>query len=246
MFSALAGLVAAGALVAIYQMPRSIVFLIAVGLWWILIALAHWFFSFEKKHFFLHFATSVTLVSLLSLVEWRPLAWFIIALSIPLFAFVWHWSAVMSRQHTALSYKTWRRIIMMLWVLNVFGWSSGLFSLSIFFQHISHVFLAFVGAAFAAAVAATNWHVYFDAKIETFAFWIGTLWLLAYEIIWILHYLPLGYFTLGLVFTWVWYLLQLFIRFHLTRGGILWQKQKVFLISNTALFISVLYIARWI
>lgn len=246
MFSALAGLVAAGALTSIYKMPRSIVFIGAIGLWWALIFLSHWFFSFEKKHLFLHLSTSVTLVSLLSLLEWQPLAWFIIALSIPLFAFVWHWSAEMSRQHTALSYKTWRRIIMMLWVLNVFGWASGLFSLSIFFQHISHVLLTVAGATFAAAVAGSNWHVYFDAKIETFAFWIGMLWLLAYEIMWVLHYLPLGYFTLGLALTWVWYLLQLFIRFHLTRGGVLWRKQKVFLISNAALFISVLYIARWI
>ncbi len=245
-FSGLAGVVAAAALIGIYKIPRPIIFLIVAGLWWGLIILAHWFFSFEKKHLFLHLATSVTLVSLLSLIEWRPLAWFIIALSVPLFAFVWHWSAEMSRQHTALSYKTWRRIIMMLWVLNVFGWSSGLFSLSIFFQHIPHVLLALVGAVFASTVAAANWHVYFDAKIETFAFWIVILTLVMYEVMWVLYYLPLGYFTLGLLYTWMWYVLTLFIRFHLTRGGILWQKQRIFLISNALLFISVLYIARWI
>lgn len=245
-FAGLAGLISAAALTGIYNMPRLVVLITALVLWWGLVALAHWFFSFEKKHLFLHIATSITFVSLLSLIEWRPLVLFIITISIPLFGFVWHWSAEMSRQQTALSYKTWRRIIMMLWVFNVFGWMSGLFALSIFFQHVSNVLLAFVGSLFAASVAAVVWHVYFDARMKTFAFWISLLGFLTFEIMWVLHYLPLGYFTLGLLATWLWYLLQLFMRFHLTRGGIIWEKQRAFLVGNAILLVAILYIARWV
>ena len=245
-FSALSGVISAAALFVMCRFPEPVIFLSTVFVWWLLIIGAYWFFSFEKKHLFLHLATSITFVSLMSLVEWQPLVVLLIVLAIPLFGFVWHWVAEKSRHQTSLSYKSWRRVIMMLWVLNMYGWMTGLFSLLIFFQNISRVLVSILGACFAAAVAAMVWHVYFEAEIKTFGFWMAIVALLVFEIIWVLYYLPLGYFTLGFVATWLWYLIHLFIRFRLTRGGIIWEKQRLFLGINVCLFTFILYIARWV
>lgn len=245
-FSGLSGIVSAAALFSMYRFPEPPVFLGVTAVWWALIISAYWFFSFEKKHLFLHLATSITSISLMSLVEWKPLVVLIVLLAIPMFGFVWHWVAEKSRHQTTLSYKSWRRVIMMLWVLNVYGWMSGLFALLIFFQTISSLVVCVLGACFAAAVAGMIWHIYFEAEIKTFAFWMSIVALIVFEMMWVLHYLPLGYFTLGFVATWLWYLVHLFVRFRLTRGGIIWQKQQWFLVVNAVLFTLILYIARWV
>lgn len=245
--SALAGIVSAIALGFMHTMQGRPVFFVALGIWWAIIIASHWFFSFEKKHLFLQLSTSLSLVCLLSLIDgWNPLSWFIILLSIPMFAFVWHWSAEMSREHAEFSYKTWRRIVMMLWVMDVFGVMSGLFSLPIFFQNTSHAIVALLGAVISAGTAAMIWQLYSDVTTRDIFFWSGILALAMFEAIWILLYMPLGYFVLGLVATWVWYVIQLFMRFNLTRGGVIWKQQQLFLITNAILFTMILYLARWV
>jgi hypothetical protein len=52
---------------------------------------------------------------------------------------------------------------------------------------------------------------------------------------------------LGFLFTWVWYIINLLIRFNLTAQGIIWKKQLFFLISNFILyFLFLFFFVRWI
>ena len=71
--------------------------------------------------------------------------------------------------------------------------------------------------------------------------------LVMWEVMWVMHFLPLGYLSLGALVAWLWYLLQLFVRFHLSKQGVVWKKQIIFLLSNLVLYFSVLYFfVRWI
>jgi hypothetical protein len=57
---------------------------------------------------------------------------------------------------------------------------------------------------------------------------------------------PLGYFTSGLLLTWMWYIVWLMLRFFISEEGINWNRQRWFLLTNAILvgiFLSLL--ARW-
>jgi len=58
--------------------------------------------------------------------------------------------------------------------------------------------------------------------------------------------LPLGFFASGLFLTWFWYDLWLLTRFNLSKDGIIWKKQRFFVIINIILMIAFLaFVVRW-
>jgi hypothetical protein len=69
---------------------------------------------------------------------------------------------------------------------------------------------------------------------------------LFFQISGVLLLLPFGVFSLGLLLTWIWYILALLARFYFTQRGIDWKEQWQFLVLNMVLFISViLFFLRW-
>lgn len=246
LLSLVPGAVSAIALVIIYMSPSAMSLLLVTLVWWGLLVWSHVFFKLNRSHVFLQLLTSFAFIALLSLVEGTLMAAFLIALSAIAFSFIWRWVTEVSRQTTGLQYKTWRRIIMMLWVFNVYAITTVLFSIPVFFQGTPRILMILLAGVCAAAVALMIWHTYFQTELYTFLLWGAVLAVVIMEAMWALFYLPLGYFGLGLLLTWIWYLLQLFIRFHLTKGGILWERQKMFLTVNAVAFASVLFLVRWV
>ena len=240
------GAIAALALSVLYAFPGLLVFLGTVAIWWIFIVVAHFFFSLSKIHLLLHLSTSFSLISLLSLVEWQFLVVLIVFLSVFFFSFIWRLSTEKSRLKQGLEYKMWRRIVMMLWVFNAYAWLTMFFSLPIFFQQVPSLLISVAGGACAALAAIMIWRLYFNVEKRAFVFWGVITAVIMFEVMWSMHYLSLGYFSLGLLATWLWYMLQLFIRFNMTKGGILWKKQYGFLAMNAVLFAITLSLVRWI
>jgi len=66
------------------------------------------------------------------------------------------------------------------------------------------------------------------------------------EIFWALYLLPFGYIVLGFFATWIWYVMLLLIRFHISTEGIRWKEQTRFLMGNGILFVAMLFLIRWI
>jgi len=57
------------------------------------------------------------------------------------------------------------------------------------------------------------------------------------ELAWAAQLLPFGYATVGALLTWIWYILQLLVRFHFSERGVDWKKQIPFLVGNIVLMI---------
>ena len=85
-----------------------------------------------------------------------------------------------------------------------------------------------------------------SSEFKKLAIWAIIFATAVFELMWVMIYLPFGYLALGLLTVWIWYLLQLFVRFHLTKEDIVWKQQISFLLVNLILYIFVLYIIRWV
>ncbi len=89
--------------------------------------------------------------------------------------------------------------------------------------------------------------MYFRVDRQSLLIWGWIVGLASIQLIWVIHMLPFAYGVLGLLATWVWYVMQLFVRFHLGERGILWRKQAIFLATNAVLFTAVLFFfVRWV
>lgn len=228
------------------QMQIRGLWFVAVILWLVFLWWSHWFFPFSKKSFFFHISTAIAFVSLFSLIEINFVLWFLVLLCGGVFLFLWQWSWMEVGHSTRFEFKTWRRLVMMVWVFNMYAWFTALFGLHLFYPELPLIVLATVAGLFAAFGAETIWSFYFKENMRKHALWMTVLGLIILESMWTIALLPLGYLALGLFLTWIWYLGQLFIRFHLSKGGIIWKKQRRFLAANVMLFSSILYIVRWI
>lgn len=242
----LSGLVAGLALFLIYLVQTRLVFAVVLLAWFVFLFWSSRFFSFEKKNIILEYSTAVAFVALQSLVEWRALHIFLTVLNSIVFVFLWYWSVRLQDSETGVTFKTCRRVVMILWVFNVYSWSTALFALHIFFSELPFVLLALVGACFGALSAGMIWNLYFKGAWKTFNLWFFVVALIVVELMWVMRQLPFGYLAMGFLLSWIWYLAQLFIRFHLSEQGILWKKQGLFLTLNAVLYGGVLYLARWI
>ncbi|MBI2989801.1 MAG: hypothetical protein HYY51_01245 [Candidatus Magasanikbacteria bacterium] len=244
--AAVSGLIAGLALFMIYLVQTRLSFTLVLLLWFLFLFWSARFFSFEKKNIVLHYSTAVAFVSLQSLVEWKSLHIFLSVLNAAVFVFLWYWSARAQESETGVQFKTWRRVLMILWVFNVYSWSTALFALHIFFENLPFALLAGIGACFGTLGAGMIWNLYFKGHMRTFGPWFFVVALIVAELMWVMRQLPFGYLAMGFLLSWIWYLVQLFIRFHLSEQGILWKKQRLFLALNTVLYGVVLYVARWI
>jgi len=144
-------------------------------------------------------------------------------------------------------YKPRRRMLMMFWVLSCFGFSSLFFASITFFQGMSFWIYSLILALYFSFSFIFIWKLYFVQSAQFFLFWALLSALLIWEFLWVLHILPFGYFVSAFFVVWLAYILQLFIRFELSEKGILWKRQRSFLLGNLALFIFILFIfIRWV
>jgi len=146
----------------------------------------------------------------------------------------------------AIKKKPLRRMTMMLWVYVGFCAIASAFAISVFFPRFPFWILLIAVASVLGCASFFIWRLYYALTMRAAAVWILAVAIMMIEISWAIHLLPFGYFVLGLLVTWIWYILQLLLRFHLSNEGIIWKKQRMFLGLNTVLFILVMMVVRWI
>ena len=196
---------------------------------------------------FLVISTALAFVGLISLLEPVYLRYLLIFLATAIMFFLF--MRILQRDKVVLSYeeKPYRRMFMMLWVFNSYAFITFGFALSIFFPSIPFWIISFFVGALIGYISVAVWKMYFNVPTQNFFLRVVLIILMIWEVMWVMHLLPLGYFVLGGLTVWLWYLIQLFVRFYLSKMGIIWKKQIVFLISNLVLYFLVLYLfVRWI
>ncbi|MBU0596995.1 hypothetical protein KJ641_04180 [Patescibacteria group bacterium] len=203
-------------------------------------------FEVRRENILLILTTIFAFVGLTSLIEWREMLIFLNILcgfAVGLIFFITIHRAYALRHES----KPWRRIMMMLWVFDCYALATVILAFGIFFPGTPYWILAILIALVYALISVMIWKMYFAWPYRNFTLWFLVVLLVMSEIVWAMHYLPLGYLVLGVFITWIWYIIQIFVRFNLSKRGIIWKNQLWFLLSNAVLYILLLFFfAKWL
>jgi hypothetical protein len=147
--------------------------------------------------------------------------------------------------------KPFRRFVMIVWVFDAYALFSCLFAVGVLFQSEWPVWLEFIlipaSALVAGYISGEIWKMYVVGDKKAFLFWRVIIGFFVAELFWSLRLLPYGYLISGVILVWIWYVLQMLIRFHFQPQGILWKKQLPFLIGSAMVFILLaFFFVRWI
>src|SRR3989339_1097401 len=190
-------------------------------------------------------STVLGLAGLALVVEWQVVRYVLLFASGILLGALFS-KAVAGQTGLSHELKPLRRMVMMLWVFNLYAFSVSVFALGIFLNPVPVWLSSLVLAVIYGFISVEIWKLYFAIPGRRFALWTLVISLIFWEIIYIFSLLPLGYFISSLLIVWLWYLTHLLVRFHMGVQGIVWRKQIMFLIINLVLFFAVLLLfARW-
>lgn len=222
-------------------------FFFRILLWILLIRLVYYPREIRRVgHFFSLLFFFLGLSLLLIFVEWN-LSWYALGAVFVFFPWMSFW--ILPAEDKQLSfaskpYRRWRLIMNTFSVAGIWGGASAVISLDIF--GLGSWIWILAGAVLSTALSVWWWLEYETEKSSRFWIWTVVWFLLFVELGSALFLLPLGYLVNGLIMSWVWYLLWLLARFHLSSEGVNWKKQAPFYVSNFLLLILFLIlVVKW-
>ena len=233
-------------LLVILLFPDLFVALLSIAVWFGYMSYVAIAYRSQIYELLTQVFTMFSLLWLLLLVESLTLRWFLVAVSVPIFFFLIWMSSELTGRLVHIQEKPLRRVRMMIHVFNMYAGCLALFAVNIFFPAVPFAAVAAVGGIYAAVISLLIWKLYFKVPIREFILPLLVVALGVTELIWALHLMPFGYLAQGLLVVWIWYILQLLIRFHRSPRGIIWKEQIAFLCTNVVLFIAVLAFIRWV
>ncbi|MFA7245521.1 MAG: hypothetical protein WC070_05125 [Candidatus Magasanikbacteria bacterium] len=234
------------ALIVIKFFPNALAFLIALSLLFAYFAFISFVYNLDKTEVALNFMTAWSFVVLMVLVENKLFHYIFIVSAVLIYFFIAYWSRPQISHDLHVKEKPLRRMMMMLYVFNVYAFLIGAYAINIYFPNFSFVILSCMAALYSAFGAYMIWSLYFKTELKKLVVWSIIFATVIFELMWVINLLPFGYLASGLLTIWIWYILQLFVRFHLNREDIVWKKQISFLLVNFILYILVLFLIRWI
>lgn len=223
-----------------------VLFLFFLSIWIIFFLFLIFKYKIKKEQMILYCLNFVSFLIIFILVE-IPLLRIIICLFIPFtFVFINFWFQTNLKRPVYLKEKPLRRMMMFLLVFAVYSFLVAIFAFSIYFVKIPFFILAILTALYIFFISRMIWQMYFKIEIEKINYWSFFIALVIFELVLVFNFLPFGFFVSALLIGWLWYIIQLYIRFHLSPKGIIWEKQNKFLLLNLLLYIITLFIIRWV
>lgn len=243
------GLVSSAALFLISQFPYRSLFWSILPLWGVGLVSILWFlrrrYGIKTNCILLIATTVVAFTGLTLLIEWIFLRLFLVGSLGVILAFLGWWTLYGEASPIDVQ-KSVRRMMTMLWVFHAYALATVIFAIHILVQAVPFWILALLIAIFFGFISYMVWRLYINLPIRSLLFWVLLLIFFMIECVFVLELLPFGYLVLGLFLTWVWYILQLLFRFHLSRQGLSWRKQRKFLMVNSIAFVILFFVVRWI
>lgn len=235
------------ALLIIRSIPTALTLAIVLPLWFLFLYVADHVLLYargRKRITVLAISAAVGLTLLMSALDNINLT-LIVALAGSLFLGLLYALATIRGALLPPAQKRVRRYMVAAWTFTVYAIFNGQFAGIIFFPAAPWWLMTFASSAFSALAALFIWREYEPLSKPTEYTWFLVTLVSMIELTWVLTMLPFDYFVSGFVSAWVWYLLQLFIRFHVSRQGILWQKHIRFLLTNAvAMILFFVFVAR--
>jgi hypothetical protein len=157
------------------------------------------------------------------------------------------WLLPSTDQELSFALKPERRFRFFIAILGLAGMWSGIIAGKAFGVYLIHIGW-FVGVGtFITSLTSLWWWWEYGLPLGR-RFWQSLVasTLIVLEAAYAVTVSPLGFFEGGLLIVWLWYVLWLLFRFHLSADGIVWRKQWFFAVSNAVLMLLFLmFVVRW-
>lgn len=239
------------ALFLLVKFPNRLAFLAVCVVWAGLLLLCEWYLRRlrQSKQTILPvlFLTIFSFVSLLGIVEWNFLVWPFVFFLTGVVFLLFQSIAGDEENLLAVHQKPYRRIIVLVLSFDAYALLSTIYALSLFFTNIPFWLLTIIGGMIFGVISFMIWKMYFQLQTQQGIAWSFLMTFLIIELIWVVHLLPFGYLVSSFLVVWIWYILQLLVRFHFNPRDVVWRKQIWFLITSVILYIVLLvFFVRWV
>lgn len=225
--------------------------------WWLLIvsfiilgAMLYFVVSHAGvRHFFwwVYGFAELGLLLLFIVVEWPSALVLIAALGILSAIVILLWSRRVSAPIVFVREKPLRRAVSSVLALALFGFCAFMQARTVFFPNIYTIVISpFFQAGAAVGASFLVWSLYFQARIKDYIIPLVVVGVLIGQAALIIGLSSIGYLAGAFIISWLWYVLQLLMRFHFGNRDILWFKQRNFLFINAVLFIAFLLTVRYL
>lgn len=201
------------------------------------------------RHFFwwLYTFTQIGLLLLYTVVEWPSSLVIVTTLGVLSAVVILLWSRRVAAPIVFVREKPLRRAVSAALTLAVFGFCAFIQARSVFFPSTSATIMSPILQAITIMTASfLLWSLYFQAQVRDYLIPLAVVGLLALQAGILIGFSSVGYLVGALMICWLWYVLQLLIRFHFGNRDILWFKQRKFLIINAILFGIFLSLIRYL
>ncbi len=188
--------------------------------------------------------TVLSCIGLSTVMEWDLWRFFLAGFVGAAVALLFGWSV--TDGVVGLTHKPFRRMKMMLWVFDAYAIVTIFFALGVFFPEVPVWIFQLATGLLLSGISYMIWRMYYEAGIRELLIWMLIIGIVMIELVWAVQLLPFGYLVSGLLVTWLWYILQLLLRFHIGPEDVVWGRQRRFLLTNALLFAITLYLARWV
>lgn len=187
------------------------------------------------------------LMGLFVILEWSSAMLLTILLAIGSAITITFWSRRVPAPIVFIREKPLRRAVSLVITVALFAYISLGHALLVFFPmpwigSVIHPAVT-VAAAFAAYL---YWSLYFSPRDRAFVLPTAIVSLIMLEASIVARLTSFGYLAIGLCIAWIWYLLELFIRFHHDKRDIDWTHQSTLLVTNGVLFLIFIWIIRYV
>ncbi len=145
-------------------------------------------------------------------------------------------------------YKPFRRWTFLMTVFGLGGLWSTVNALRMFkfFPIFNSWMILLFFSMISSFVAIWWWKEYGLGNLEKTKICALLVGLIMFELSWVLSVTPIGFLIYGFILIWVWYIVWLLFRFFICKEGIIWEKQRLFLITNIILFLLFLiFVVQW-
>ncbi len=195
----------------------------------------------------LYVFTEIGLISLFVILEWRTAMVLVMGLGAAAAVIITLWSRRVPAPIVFMREKPLRRTVSLVITAALFSYLSLAHAILIFFPFPWLGWLIHPLVAGVTAIASfLYWSLYFSPRSEAFVLPTAVVSFFVLEASIVARLTSFGYLAIGLAIAWVWYLMELFIRFHHDKRDIDWVHQSPMLAANGVLFIIFLWLIRYI
>lgn len=198
------------------------------------------------KHWLSLVAFFLGTVFFLIFIEWNW-SWYLLAAVFVIFPLTSFWLLPDEGNQPTFSLKSLRHWLFIMTLFLVAGlWTAASAARILQIFNIGSWFWVLIASVLNTGVAVWWWTDYGLERNRRFWAWAAVWFLLMLELGWVIFLLPLGYLVNGLLLSWFWFLLWLLARYHLSKEGLIWQRQTFFYALNFILMLFFLvFIVRW-